>query len=259
MYYTFDSRKRYSEVDAEGLLRMDALVQYFQDCSTFQSEDGGVGIGYMQDNDAHWLVNYYQIDASRLPVYGERVRIGTVPYEQKSFLGIRNFFMETEAGERLAVANSVWSLINMERMKPVMVPQKMLDCYVIHDRLEMDYKPRKMKVPEGPGKAGKPIEVTETHMDSNRHVNNVQYVRFAMDMVPEGSLITGLRIEYKKQAKLGDIITPVCWENGGLLVTSLNGEDGTPFALTEMKVRERTAAETDAWRRLKPGEEGPIC
>ena len=32
--YAFDSRIRYSETDSEGYLTLDALLNYFQDCST---------------------------------------------------------------------------------------------------------------------------------------------------------------------------------------------------------------------------------
>ena len=40
--YTFESRVRYSEVDAEGKLPVPGIIDYFQDCSVFQSEDLGV-------------------------------------------------------------------------------------------------------------------------------------------------------------------------------------------------------------------------
>ena len=49
--YAFDSRIRYSETDSEGELTLDALLNYFQDCSTFHSEDVGLGIGYMRRSD----------------------------------------------------------------------------------------------------------------------------------------------------------------------------------------------------------------
>ena len=41
--YEFDSRVRYSEVDHHGTMTVPALINYFQDCSTFQSEDLGIG------------------------------------------------------------------------------------------------------------------------------------------------------------------------------------------------------------------------
>ena len=52
--YAFDSRIRYSETDSEGYLTLDALLNYFQDCSTFHSEDVGLGIGYMKEIGQVW-------------------------------------------------------------------------------------------------------------------------------------------------------------------------------------------------------------
>ena len=46
--YTFDSRVRYSETGEDGLLSLPAIVDYFQDVSTFQSEDLGIGIDFLK-------------------------------------------------------------------------------------------------------------------------------------------------------------------------------------------------------------------
>ena len=55
--YAFDSRIRYSETDSEGRLTLNALLNYFQDCSTFHSEDVGLGIGYMKEIGAFCLAD----------------------------------------------------------------------------------------------------------------------------------------------------------------------------------------------------------
>lgn len=41
--YTFQSRVRYSELDPERKLSIASIVDYFQDCSTFHSEQLGGG------------------------------------------------------------------------------------------------------------------------------------------------------------------------------------------------------------------------
>ena len=38
MKYSFTSRIRYSEIGEDGCLTLPGLINYFQDCSTFQSE-----------------------------------------------------------------------------------------------------------------------------------------------------------------------------------------------------------------------------
>ena len=44
MAYSFSGRVRYSEIGENGLLTLPGILNYFQDCSTFQSEEVGLGI-----------------------------------------------------------------------------------------------------------------------------------------------------------------------------------------------------------------------
>ena len=46
--YTMKQRVRYSETDHTKHLTLTGIVNYFQDCSTFQSEDIGVGIEFLE-------------------------------------------------------------------------------------------------------------------------------------------------------------------------------------------------------------------
>ncbi len=55
--YSFRSRIRYSECGADGRLTVTSLLNYFQDCSTFQSEDLGIGVKSLHEKGAMWVVN----------------------------------------------------------------------------------------------------------------------------------------------------------------------------------------------------------
>ena len=59
--YEFDSRVRYSEVDHHGTMTVPALINYFQDCSTFQSEDLGIGTTVLKEEKRAWLLSYWQV------------------------------------------------------------------------------------------------------------------------------------------------------------------------------------------------------
>ncbi len=230
--YAFDSRIRYSETDSEGELTLNALLNYFQDCSTFHSEDVGLGIVYMKEIGQAWVLSSWQIVVDRYPRLGERVKIVTLPYELKGFLGYRNFAMLDEEGNYLAKANSLWSLLDMTTGKPVAVNEAMHKGYGIDEKLDMDYAPRKITVPEG-GQLLEPIVVKKHHLDTNHHVNNGQYVNIAMEYLPDDFLIHQMRAEYKKQAFLDDVLYPyiVSVESG--YVVSLRDEEGRPYVSVE--------------------------
>lgn len=232
--YTFDGRVRYSEVGEDGLLTMQSLLDYFQDCSTFQSEDIGLGLEYMDKIGQVWLLSAWQICIGRYPKYGERIVVGTAPYEFCGFMGLRNFLMRTKEGEALAWANSIWTLMDREKMRPVKPNADMQAGYAPEEKYPMDYAPRKIAMPAD-GQHMEAFTVKPHHLDTNHHVNNGQYVRMAMDCIPGGFGISQLRAEYKSQAVLGDEIYPVAaaGEDGKLYTVSLNGADGSPYCVVE--------------------------
>ena len=211
--YSFDSRIRFSEVDENGQLSVQSLIDYFQDCSTFQSEDLGVGLEYLLRNHQVWVLSSWQIEIVRMPKLAERVKICTIPYGFKGFIGMRNFWMENEQGERLALANSLWSLLDTRTGHPIRIPQEMIDIYAPEEKIAMNYLSRKIQIPECLQKE-EPIIIHKQHLDTNHHVNNGQYIRMAMDSLDGEKNIQGIRVEYRKQVYLGDTLTPcVAWRD----------------------------------------------
>ena len=205
--YSYKSRIRYSELDETGHLRLESLLDYFQDCSTFQSEDIGLGVEFLKERNLVWVMSSWQIVAERFPSLGETVTVGTAPYEFKGFVGFRNFLMTDEEGNRLAVANTIWSLLDTRTGKPVRPSEDMMKGYVLEPKLDMDYAPRRIQVPEDMMKRDA-VQIRTHHLDTNHHVNNGQFVRIAIDALSENVQVRQLRAEYKKQVMLGDVLIP---------------------------------------------------
>lgn len=250
--YTFESRIRYSECDLETYLTIESLVDYFQDCSTFQTQEGPATMEAMAELGLAWVLNSWQIVVKRLPKLGESVVIGTVPYELKGFMGLRNFFMKTSEGEELAIANSVWSLINLEKGTFARINDDIVKTYPLDEKLSMNYASRKITEPEGAMvcKAEKKI-VGVHHLDTNNHVNNGQYIRIALkacenvaerENLQELRNLAGMReniqirAEYKKQAHLGDAIYPEVHVFPGSTgcIIKLAGDDNNPYCTVEI-------------------------
>lgn len=237
--YSYKSRIRYSELDETGHLRLESLLDYFQDCSTFHSEDIGLGVEYLKERHLVWVLSSWQIVVERYPKLGETVAVGTAPYEFKGFIGFRNFLMRDEQGKRLAWANTLWSLLNTETGKPARPLEEMLSGYVLEPRLDMDYAPRRIVVPEK-GREGEPVQIRPHHLDTNHHVNNGQFVRIALDALKRSCQVSQLRAEYKKQAVLGDVLTPFIAETeDGCCVVSLRDQEGAVSCVVELQERKQ--------------------
>ena len=234
--FCFESRIRYSECDASCKLSPEALLNYFQDCSTFQSETIGAGFDYLVPRNLVWVLASWQIVIHRMPSLMEEVVIGTLPYDFKAFMGFRNFFMKTKDGEMLATANSLWTLLNFNTMKPANPSAEHLTKYPVEPKLDMAYAGRKITVGAG-GAVQEPVIIRKQHLDSNNHVNNGQYINIASDYLPEGFEVHQIRAEYKKQAHLHDVFLPYVVTEEDKVTVSLQDENGAVYMNAEFSAR----------------------
>lgn len=233
-HYTFDSKVRFSEVDHTGRITLPGIINYFQDCSTFQSESIGLGVDYFAEHNRAWVLTYWQVVIEEYPRLAQEINIATWATEFKSMLGKRNFCMTDAEGKKLAYANSVWAYMDMKKGRPVRPSAEEVEPYGSGKPLEMDYQPRKIKLPESAVKK-EPFAVRKYHIDTNEHVNNCQYVQMALEVLPEETRVRQIRVEYKKSAVLGDVIFPKVAREEKRIVTELCDENGKPYAVIEIK------------------------
>lgn len=232
--YEFDGRVRYSEIDHRGTMTLPALINYFQDASTFQSEAIGLGMDRLKHDRKAWVLSYWQVIVERYPQMCEKITTGTFATEFKGLYGNRNFYMKDGSGELIARANSIWAFMDLEKGRPVRPTAEHIDPYGTCEPLDMPYEERKIALPEQ-SEAGEPFPVRKYHIDTNEHVNNCQYVQMALEMVPGDIQVRQLRVDYKKSAVLGDMIYPRMTAEQERTVVELCDADGKPYAIVEMK------------------------
>ncbi len=233
MMYTFDSRVRYSEVDEQGDITVCSIIDYMQDCTNFQTEDLGIGVVWHKEHALMWVLTFWQILFKRYPKMGERISVGTQAYGFEKMFGYRNFLITDEREETVAIANSNWVLMDLKKNRPRIVTPDIADIYGKAEPLPMEYAERKIRLPEG-GEKKETLVVRDYHLDMNHHVNNRGYVQMAMEFIPGNILIKELRVEYKKQAVLGDEMWPVVFRaEKNEIIVSLENAEGKPYAIVQ--------------------------
>lgn len=230
--YRMDARVRYSEVDEKRRIKLISILDYFQDCCTFQSEDVGGGIGFLQEMQRAWLLASWQIVIREYPKLGEKIQICTMPYDFKGLYGFRNMLLENEAGEVLAYANSNWIFVDTLTGKPARIPKEVAEAYELDEPYPMERAPRKIRVPEHLMEK-REIPVHRFCIDTNHHVNNGKYVLIAEEFLPADFKVGELRVEYRKAAMLGDILYPLVEELEDKVTVVLADQEKNPYAIIE--------------------------
>lgn len=226
--YSFDSRVRYSEVDHNKTMNVSSIINYFQDCSNFQSDSLGVGISEITKRSRVWIMSSWQLIVNRYPTLGEPITIGTWPYDHKGMYGYRNFILYDEKKEVAAVANSIWVLMDTNLNRPVRITDEDYQAYQNEPAYQMEYAERKITVPKELTPLP-PFAVMPSYIDVLNHVNNAQYIRMASDYVDENFHIMQMRADYRKSALLGDIIYPSISKTRDCITVVLSDKDGHPY------------------------------
>lgn len=230
MKYSMHHRVSYSEVAANEHIGIFQMINYFQDCTTFQSEDLGCGFYDLSKKNRAWLLSSWQIEVDRFPAFNERITIRTWPYAWKGVYGYRNFEIIDEEGIQIARAGSIWVYTDTKNLTPVRVDMDDVNKYPTDEPLDLAYAPRKIRSPKQ-YEQREPFAVIKSFIDTNHHMNNAQYVSLAEEYLPEGFDIHSLRVYYKQSAMLHDLVYPRVTADEDTYTIQLCKEDGDPYAV----------------------------
>lgn len=227
--YSFNSIVRYSEVNKNGRLDPVSIVNYFQDCSTFQSESLDMGIEHLKGIDRAWVLNSWQIEILKDVSLMDEIEIGTWAYDAKGIYGYRNFVINSLDGKRLVNANSIWVYIEMSTGRPVKIKEEDVKAYKNEPKIKMTEYGRKIKT-SGESREEVHFNIRKYHIDTNGHVNNGRYIQFAMEYLEDQIDVKAIRAEYKMPAKYGDKVIPYIFESDEEMVVALKNIQGMTYA-----------------------------
>lgn len=234
--YAYEINAGYSAMDESFRMNITSILDCFQDAAIFEAENGKINTEYLYQRNIMWLLSSWQIVIDRRPGMNEHIKVTTSPYDFKGFFGYRNFTIEGMDGKIMVRAASIWSLIDTEKLTPAKPTQELRDGYPLSEKLAMDYAPRKIAI-LGEGTAREPFHVRKYQIDSNRHVNNVEYVKMALEFVDYPDQIRELRVEYKKSAHFGDLVVPVVYACDKIMQVQLKDTQDGIFAVVEFHFR----------------------
>ena len=235
--YHLKHKVRYSEISSDQYVNIAQVVNYLQDCSTFESISVGDTIEYQRQKHAAWMLAGWQLEIERFPEMAEEITISSWHYGHKGILAYRNFDICDAKGQRIVSANSIWFYFDLDKKMPVRILEEYVDMYGHAEKLPMNYKARKITIPKTEGRREEPFRVRKADLDTNGHVNNAKYIEMALEYVEDSHRITSMRADYRKSALYGDRIFPVIYEENNKIYVELRNEEQEIFVVIEFEYR----------------------
>jgi len=224
--YSLKYKVTTSTCDSEGRLKLYSALQMMQDCSEMWIDsEPGVKQYFAEQNMAQLLATR-QVEIVRTPEYKEELTVTSTVYGMKPMFGFRNTFIYDAEGHPCYKTWSMGAFVDRQTGKLKRVDDATIASMTLEPQLEMNYKDRRVILPKIGGQLLDPIKVLRADIDYNKHMNNANYVRVAMELLPEDFTVRGLRVEYRVAAKLGDMLIPTVFQTEGGIIVSLSiGDD----------------------------------
>ncbi len=216
-----------STCDSEGRLKLYSALQMMQDCSEMWIDSVPVVKQYFADQNMAQLLATRQVEVVRVPRYKEELTVTTSVYDVKPMFGFRNTFIYDVDGKPCYKTWSMGAFVDKAAGKLKRVDDATIASMAMEPQREMNYRDRRIMLPKESGERLAPVRVLRADIDYNRHMNNANYVRVAMELLPEGFAVKGLRVEYRVAAKYGDILVPTVYHIDGGVVVALSVGDET--------------------------------
>lgn len=205
-----DISVRYEDVDKNNHLTLKGFLKYLMDCASIHSNIAGYGIDDIPKTHLAWLILDWKFQILRYPKTGECIHIDTWTRGNNKLYSFRDFEVTDKAGKRIAICSSKWVLVNYETKAITKISQDIHDSYGPVDKMVFDCEIEKLKEPQTEILRRFDYTVLRRDLDTNNHVNNLNYIDFAIEALPndvyENNVFKDVNVMYKKQCLLGDKI-----------------------------------------------------
>ena len=220
--YSLNYKVTTSTCDSDGKLKLYSALQMMQDCSEMWIDsEQGVKDYFEKENMAQLLASR-QVEVIRRPSFKEELTVTTSVYGMKSMFGFRNTFIYDAEGLPCYRTWSMGAFVDKGTGKLKKVDDQAISTMLLEPKLDMNYKDRRIILPKEGGTVLTPVAVQRADIDYNKHVNNANYIRMAMELLPEGFEVKGLRVEYRVPARLNDQLVPTVYQQDELFIVALN-------------------------------------
>lgn len=203
---------KYNEMDFNRVLKPSALLNYLQDLATNNAELLGFGPSFVFPKNYAWFLIKYRMEFDQYPCALDELVIKTEARGISKIIANRDFEICTCNEKRLGRIASNWMMIDVEN-KSILPLAKVVDFMPAFEKRENDLQFEKIKPIENVDYE-KTFEIRFDDIDVNQHVNNANYIIWALELLPyefkSEHRIKTLDIVYKKEIAYGnDVISQV--------------------------------------------------
>lgn len=205
-----------------------------------RSDEGFASDPEMAKDGLIFVMTRMQIQIDEYPKWGDVVRFETWFAITGRMRASREWLIKDRDGNQIGRATSTWVTINMKTRRLGKVPDRTRERLAAFQYKEQNAFPDDMmqlKLPDLVSNEEVDVKIPQiarvSDMDMNGHINNVTYINWILETIPEevrhDKRLFQIEIDYKNECTSGDLIHPLAEECETPEVFKTMSHDGKTF------------------------------
>jgi acyl-ACP thioesterase len=175
---------RYSDMNKYGEASPVTILALLEEAASEHCSHIGYGLDYLYSQNIGWVLLAACIEMNRYPVFRERITIRTWMSQYTTTRGYRENIIYDEEGKIIGSGRCLWLFYDIKRKRPVKIFDEIKTKWSAY-KPESDYDiDGKINAP-GTFARQKQLHVCNYDMDMNNHVNNLRYLQWLLETVPD--------------------------------------------------------------------------
>ena len=202
---------QHSQADFLGNLSLPHLGDIILNLAGMHADSLGIGIRSLQERGLTWVLAELSI-TPRAPVKIGSVLRGETGIAEFNRITSRRFFRFYDGETLTAEAYSLWTVIDLEKRKPVNLTGIMGRLAELQQPEAAPARVPRPRFSAEPGSRPAAVrKITYSQIDINRHLYSIEYLKMALDLFPPERFsargIRGFTINFAREIRHGEEIS----------------------------------------------------
>jgi len=203
------TKVRAFDVDANDRLKVNTILDYFQDAASNDAERLNFGYSNFVPIGLTWVLSWAKFEFIDYPNFMDEIKIQTWGKKQYKLYSMRDYLLFNSKDEIICKGTSAWLLIDSKSLRPKILPQLFPEIKMLDSKDALHDLPQKI-IPKAQAEIVYSTQIRYSDIDLNQHANNAKYIELMLDCFDhefhKAHTIKSLSVSFNAQSRYADEI-----------------------------------------------------
>ncbi len=209
-YFDKEFELRYFEMNKLGESSPITMLTLLQETAAEHCYFAGHSLLSLMSENLGWVLLSGTMQMNRYPKYKEKIIIRTWISKYYTIRGFRENIIYDENYNIIGRARGLWVFYDIEKRRPTKIHKDFKEKWLSSEELCIDHDITKTIEAIDFAESTKEFKVNMYDTDTNKHVNNIRYLQWLMESIPEDVLdnyyLYSIDGRFISEAQYGDVI-----------------------------------------------------